>query len=769
MAGVNISNTQIVEIDLLIRTLQIYINSLKRNLRSVEGVVTTNREIETLLKGDYLNSLPHSEDTSNIGPLVEMDNCSFIWGTGDKAKNVLLDVSLSASAGELVAIVGNTGSGKSSLLLAMCSEVEMTQGTGRLVGKIAYLEQQPRIMNDTLQANVLFGRDYDEDYYWKVLGACALIDDLEVWPNSDLTVIGKDGINISGGQRARLALARTVYSRADIYFLDDPLSAVDAIVKRHILDNIILSTGLLGDKLRFVISNADSISTLCNQVVMVDNGSVSVKVQTPQVHTVPKCNTLTICKPKMGGSPSNELQTVSALKKEQTGNILNETNGVTISANSSNCNADKNSHYPKQWSHWDNTLYAIRICGLPVIVTAVLSALFMDRLNGLLRQIIDAMLDATLLYIYIVLTKIGGNDIQASAVAEFQDVSSSLSRETSYLLNLPTTVLNLLTKINEFRNLAERDAEAPYVVDSCRPSAQWPLNGKIELRDFGMKYGVHHGYALKNVNLTINPGEKIGIVGRTGAGKSSLAKVLFRFIHDNTSGSISIDGQDISEFGVGDYRPRLGMIPQESSMFNGSIRNNLDPLNQFDVEEMWAALIKCGLAKHMSSYQSSRSDYANMTARQKEEACIREQWKSASWLKRLTMVLLNKVPSASILADIRKPHGLDRSIYECFGRITSGQQQLFGLCRVIMRNQKIVVLDEATANVDLETDKSIQELISKEFRDCTVLTIAHRLETIMNSDRIIVMDKGTIAEIGTPQELLAKDGMFALLVKTSDF
>ncbi|KAJ2102747.1 ATP-binding cassette glutathione S-conjugate transporter ycf1 [Coemansia sp. S100] len=277
-------------------------------------------------------------------------------------------------------------------------------------------------MNDTLRANVLFGRDYDEDYYWKVLGACALIEDLEVWPNSDLTVIGKDGINISGGQRARLALARTVYSRADIYFLDDPLSAVDAIVKRYILDNIILSTGLLGDKLRFVTSNADSISTLCNQIATVDNGSVSVKVQTPQVHTVSNRSTLSANKPKMGGSPSNELQTVTYLDKKQTGNILNETTG-----------------------------------------------------------------------------------------------------------------------------------------------------------------------------------------------------------------------------------------------------------------------------------------------------------------------------------------------------------QLFGLCRIIMRKQKIVVLDEATANVDLETDKSVQELIRKEFSDCTVLTIAHRLETIMNSDRIIVMDKGTIAEIGTPQELLAKDGMFALLVKTSDF
>ncbi|KAJ2428868.1 hypothetical protein GGF41_001269, partial [Coemansia sp. RSA 2531] len=366
MTGTNIANTRIVEIDLLLRTLQSGLFALRNNFSNVKSALKSNHKFETLLKDGYLNSLSNSDDTSKVGPLVEMDHCSFTWGTGDKVKDVLSDVSLSASAGDLVAIVGKTGAGKSSLLLAMCSEVEMTQGTGRLVGKIAYLEQQPWIMNDTLRANVLFGREYDEDYYWKVLSTCALIDDLEMWPNSDLTVIGENGMNISGGQRARLALARTVYSKADIYFLDDPLSAVDAIVKRHILDNIILSTGLLGDKLRFVTSNADSISTLCNQIATVDNGHVSVKVQTPLVHTAFEYKPKAKPKQKDVETTSKDLQTVSASDKKQTANTFNETTGMVISAGiSDNHSSDENSHYPKQWSHWDNSLYALRICGLP--------------------------------------------------------------------------------------------------------------------------------------------------------------------------------------------------------------------------------------------------------------------------------------------------------------------------------------------------------------------------------------------------------------------
>ncbi|KAJ2042576.1 ATP-binding cassette glutathione S-conjugate transporter ycf1, partial [Coemansia sp. S2] len=302
-----------------------------------------------------------------------MDNCSFAWGTGDKAKNVLSDVSLSASAGELVAIVGKTGAGKSSLLLAMCSEVEMTQGTGKLVGRIAYLEQQPWIMNDTLRANILFGREYDEEYYWKVLHACALTDDLEMWSKSDLTVIGENGMNISGGQRARLALARTVYSKADIYFLDDPLSAVDAIVKRHILDNIILSTGLLGDKLRFIATNADNILPLCNQIATVDDGRVSVKVQTPQVHTAFEFKVQNRIKQKDVDDSSKELQATTASNiQHMTGASDESTDPIT--------DTDNDSKAPKQWSHWSNVLYAIRICGFPVVATIIMTVLF-DKIS----------------------------------------------------------------------------------------------------------------------------------------------------------------------------------------------------------------------------------------------------------------------------------------------------------------------------------------------------------------------------------------------------
>ncbi|KAJ2776100.1 ATP-binding cassette glutathione S-conjugate transporter ycf1, partial [Coemansia javaensis] len=221
----------------------------------------------------------------DLRPAVDMGRCSFVW---EKTKDpVLEDVSLDAKDGELVAVVGKTGSGKSSLLLAVCGELEMASGSGSVTGKVAYLEQQPWIMNDTLRANVLFGREYDQAFFEQVVHACALTDDLARWPDADLTVIGERGINISGGQRARLALARTLYSRADVYVLDDPLSAVDAHVKRHILDHVLLDSGMLAGKLRIVAANSGHILPYAHQVVTLEDRRAAVTAQVPQVYNPP--------------------------------------------------------------------------------------------------------------------------------------------------------------------------------------------------------------------------------------------------------------------------------------------------------------------------------------------------------------------------------------------------------------------------------------------------------------------------------------------------
>ncbi|KAJ2068592.1 Canalicular multispecific organic anion transporter 1, partial [Coemansia sp. S155-1] len=374
-----ITNAKLFELGSLMDNLQHSMASLTFRIFSIRSALVDNQYVEDCFINQYLYSLPYSEETSKDGPLVELSHCSFDWGNDDynyhAPSYTLSDVTLNAGAGELVAIVGKTGAGKSSLLLAMCSEMEMTQGTGRLVGKIAYLEQQPWIMNDTLRANILFGRGYDEDYYWKVLSACGLTDDLEMWPDSDITVIGENGINISGGQRARLALARTVYSQADIYFLDDPLSAVDAIVKRHILDNIILSTGLLSNKLRFVSTHSDNILPLCNQIVTVDQGCVSVKVQTPQIHKAFSINSTLEVKPKITDSTNRKSHAMISMDTTQCEKVQ-ITDSAHLASTNKSARAKSGDRTLKQWSHWDNAMYAIRICGWSVIATTLLTSIF---------------------------------------------------------------------------------------------------------------------------------------------------------------------------------------------------------------------------------------------------------------------------------------------------------------------------------------------------------------------------------------------------------
>ncbi|KAJ1923824.1 hypothetical protein LPJ71_000723 [Coemansia sp. S17] len=354
------------------------------------------------------------------------------------------------------------------------------------------------------------------------------------------------------------------------------------------------------------------------------------------------------------------------------------------------------------------------------------------------------------------------------------------------LMIIPNRFTKFSNDISKFRQFSDIEPEAPYIVEDCRVPSEWPHNGSVEFKNLSVKYGANQDYALKNLNITIRPGEKIGIVGRTGAGKSTLAKSIFRLIHKNVEGSIEIDGHDTSKFGVGDFRPKLGIIPQESTMFRGTVKRNLDPLNEFTIEDMWAAMIKCGVAdlieperKRKSANPASKS--ANTNGDDDEDTGVEEEddkaywdrenkqrWAKSGLLTRAVLFMFDRKwekyevkPSVSI--------GINRMVSSHGNTLSSGQQQLFSLCRLLMRKRKVMILDEATADVDLETDRKMQELIRTEFSESTVLTIAHRLDTIMNSDRIIVMEKSEIVEIGPPQELIANGGKFSELVQANEF
>ncbi|KAJ1888542.1 hypothetical protein LPJ81_006296 [Coemansia sp. IMI 209127] len=287
-----------------------------------------------------------------------------------------------------------------------------------------------------------------------------------------------------------------------------------------------------------------------------------------------------------------------------------------------------------------------------------------------------------------------------------------------------------------------------------------------------MKYRQGLEYALKDINLTIHPREKVGIVGRTGAGKSSLARCLFQLVNTSTcSGSILIDGHNTLSMNIKDVRTKLGIIPQEPTLFNGTFRRNLDPLVKYTVEDMWSAIVKCGivdLVQPSTDDGTENRGYADDNEVLKEVERWNQKWDSSGWMMRTFLYLFVRKPTVDSRPVSGKAalRGLDRYASDTF---SNGQKQLVGLCRLLMRSRRIVVLDEATADVDPESDKAMQRLVHSEFKDCTVLTIAHRLETIMNSDRIIVMDSGRVAETGRPAELLQrKGGYFANLVAAND-
>ncbi|KAH0649152.1 hypothetical protein KY290_035112 [Solanum tuberosum] len=310
--------------------------------------------------------------------------------------------------------------------------------------------------------------------------------------------------------------------------------------------------------------------------------------------------------------------------------------------------------------------------------------------------------------------------------AENQEAfASTMGLLLSYALNITsllTAVLRLASLAENSLNAVERvgtyielPSEGPSIIEGSRPPPGWPSAGSIQFENVVLRYRPELPPVLHGISFTISPSDKVGVVGRTGAGKSSMFNALFRLV-ELERGRILIDGFDVSKFGLTDLRKVLGIIPQAPVLFSGTVRFNLDPFNEHNDADLWESL---------------------------ERAHLKDVIR-------------------------RNSLGLDAEVSEAGENFSVGQRQLLSLARALLRRSKILVLDEATAAVDVRTDALIQKTIREEFKSCTMLIIAHRLNTIIDCDRILLLDSGQVLEYDTPEVLLEKEGSaFSRMVQST--
>ena len=301
--------------------------------------------------------------------------------------------------------------------------------------------------------------------------------------------------------------------------------------------------------------------------------------------------------------------------------------------------------------------------------------------------------------------------------------------------------MNSVERIKEYLDV-EQEAEA--VIEKTRPAANWPSNGSVEFINYTTRYRADLDPVLKEVTFKINPLEKVGIVGRTGAGKSSLALALFRGLEAG-AGKILIDDVDIGLIGLQDLRESITIVPQDPTLFTGTIRSNLDPFNLFTDEDIFTALRRVQLiGLPLSTTNPSTPVTASRPGTPGHGLETPNTPTGASTPITNKNIFLN----------------LSSTVTESGNNLSQGQRQLLCLARALLKNPKVLMMDEATASIDYNTDSKIQETI-RELKS-TIITIAHRLQTIVDYDKVLVLDKGHVVEYGHPYELLKKDGKDAI-------
>ncbi|XWS61274.1 hypothetical protein CRYUN_Cryun07bG0112200 [Craigia yunnanensis] len=289
----------------------------------------------------------------------------------------------------------------------------------------------------------------------------------------------------------------------------------------------------------------------------------------------------------------------------------------------------------------------------------------------------------------------------------------SLNMSLVFSIQNQCTIANYIISVERLNQYMYIPSEAPEVIEENRPPSNWPAVGKVDICDLQIRYRPDAPLVLRGISCTFQGGHRIGIVGRTGSGKTTLISALFRLV-EPAGGKIVVDGIDISTIGLHDLRSRFGIIPQDPTLFNGTVRYNLDPLSQHTDQEIWEVLVKCQLRE---------------AVQEKEE-------------------------------------GLDSLVVEDGSNWSMGQRQLFCLGRALLRRSRVLVLDEATASIDNATDLILQKTIRTEFADCTVITVAHRIPTVMDCTMVLAISDGKLVEYDEPTKLMEREGsLFGQLVK----
>ncbi|DAZ94668.1 TPA: hypothetical protein N0F65_000948, partial [Lagenidium giganteum] len=733
--------------------------------------------------------IPSSSPT-NTPPVIALEHVVIVC----RDSPLLQNVTFSVQPGELVLIHGSAGAGKSMLLHAITGSAH-TQGGWRRVAPgttIAYCAQEHWLQTKTIRDNIVFGLPFDESKYMTVVAACSLLHDLRALPGGDQTVVGPLGAAVSGGQRARIALARACYADADVYLLDCTLDCLDPIVQTDVFDKCVHQ--LLQTKTVLLVThNPELLSKdVADRVLEVRDASVyetrvrprrkDQQVQPLRVafpswsqgqHRPPIVSEVWSPTP----SEDSDWEATSKLRDSISRGIQSPLDKLRAAEGAS------------VWkvgvfvgsSALVMTLYAVTIlwmtyklqsgvstrsvlCYCAIVVVSigciiasntVIAQVFTANLDGASyvcslgpatrsRLVVEAehLLDLQhrqqyacavqhsysqvcygFLHGWFLLLVLWISGWSTASPAERLFVLFCAVRLPSLFRRVDTGLANLSFTAASADRIESMLAQAAPDDDVSQLSAAnvpagWPTEGNVRFDKVWFEYPCSQFRpvaVLRNVTFDVNGGDKVGIVGRSGSGKSSIAMALFR-AHELTSGRIVVDGVDISTMSVTDLRKALCIIPQSPVFYRCTLREYLDPNHEFDDSELWRSLHCVGLA--------GRSD-----------------------------------------AQVRS---LGSKMTDDGTNWSSGQRQLLSLARAVLKPSRVLMLDEAFGALDQARDESVLQVVHREFGQSTMFVITHRMDQVLDFDRVIVMDDGRVVEMGIAHELLTNpDSRFFELLETS--